>query len=345
VYEFNDLPTGTYDALVYVDNVRDAKGNSVTFALGHTEVTVRKALANQFMLVAHVRRAVLTVDDPLLEFDVPPMQRRRKVLASIFRSFPQSAAPRSEIRELGLKPPYEQGEYKRMTADDSQNTCAAVNTMTYDLATGGIDSAGKALGNGASAGFNSPRSLGWTPYADGLQPSVGDVACYRNSKGEMAHCGFVVGVVQLRKPSKPDEPVGGLQIGWLSADGGQPDRTTEFPSGASGWRRYYSPPRNREAAFVLPRLFVQLGDGRASVQNLFIFPLAERGGYAVEGWLDISQARFGKLEYDEFGTEEDYRAMKALLSTFPRRVDAARQADQDIQSYAAEVPDTTSGEP
>jgi hypothetical protein len=74
-------------------------------------------------------------------------------------------------------------------------------------------------------------------------------------------------------------------------------------------------------------------------------PLAERGGYAVEGWLDISQARFGKLEYDEFGTEEDHRAMKALLSTFPRRVDAARQADQDVQSYAAEVPDTTSGEP
>jgi hypothetical protein len=110
------------------------------------------------------------------------------------------------------------------------------------------------------------------PVASASAASVGDVACYRNSKGEMAHCGFVVGVVQLRKPSKPDGPVGGLQIGWLSADGGQPHRTTEFQSGASGWLRYYSPPRNREAAFVLPRLFVQLGDGRASVQNLFIFP-------------------------------------------------------------------------
>ena len=151
---------------------------------------------------------------------------------------------------------------------------------------------------------------------------------------QLHHCGVVVHA----SPNSGDL--------WLTADGGQPDRTSEFMLGHMGWARQYGPPPSREGAYVVPRLFRTDGQGTALLRNVYIFPcVPPAGGDQVKGWADITHPNvpFSKEAYDGTGTEADFKAMKALLPDVLERVRKDREECLAIQNPQAQQPNPGSG--
>lgn len=317
VFVFRDVPVGTYAALAHIGNVKAAPNG---YALGSDEIDVKMGLTTLGYVPARINRPILNVADPLLDLDIPAMQRRRKVLATVFRYFPQSADYQASAK--GIAPPYEQGAYKPMytfVPDKYQNSCAPVNTAIMGLASGAAHLYGTSL---------LTKHAGFVEYTRGLAPSVGDsLYLIHSNDGTFAHCGIVI------ESSLTTGEV------WLMADGGQPDRTSDLMPDASGeWRRFYNPPPSKEAAFVVPRLFRQdAADPKgATLGNLFIIPISGGGGYGLKGWGDITHPKvpFSKEEYDSNGTEADYRAMKKRALAIPAlvRVDRAQCMQKQKQA-------------
>lgn len=115
--------------------------------------------------------------------------------------------------------------------------------------------------------------------------------------------------------------------------------------GHMGWARQFNPPASREGAYVVPRLVRSHGDDGATLRNVYIFPGVPRpGGDGLKGWADITHPKvpFPKLGYDDnAGTEEDYRAMKALLRRLPEDVRRDRERCLAIQQAGSAQPSPT----
>ncbi|NUO49809.1 MAG: hypothetical protein HOV80_13220 [Polyangiaceae bacterium] len=308
VYAFKDLPVGTYDSFVWLEKVPRAVGKGTTWALGHTRLELKLGLLTMAYVAVQRQRPVLSVLDPLLDVDVPPMQRRRKVLATIHKMFPMSKD--SDAKKNGVKPPYNQGEYKPMhmgTVDQygkAENTCTAVNGSVMENACG------------AALGAAVTKHPSFVRYAKGLAPSVGDTVYY-GTDNQFYHIGIIV-------ESSPHDGAN-----WIAADGGQPDRTSEFKEGSTYiqegvkvWGRFwhspeYTGPLARESAWLLPRQFV-LRNGDPVAVHGWAGPVAEVAhGYPILGWSDITHPErpFPNASYDSNGTEADYHACKALIRT------------------------------
>jgi hypothetical protein len=302
VFGFLDVPVGSYAAIAHIAHV---KGARVGYAMGSAEIDVKMGLLTPGYVGVVADRPILTVADPLLDLDVPMMQRRRKVLATVFRKFPQSADRHAAAH--GIRSPYDQGEYHELTTVlGDENTCAPVNNSIMKMASGDWGIYGTGLVD---------KHPGFVEYKTGLVPSVGDSfylvfleATPKHAKGSFGHCGIVI------------QSSLGFDEVWLTADGGQPDRTTPFQQidptdGSLLWRRYYNPPFCAEAAYIVPRIFEQdpTDPSKAMLSNVFIFPGTRRGGEGMRGWGDIThpRVRFPKAAYDEDGSEADYRAFKA----------------------------------
>ena len=313
IYEFKHLHTGTYDALVYVEKVSRGIGKPETYALGHVTVAVLPAFFNLEWLGASVGRPVLTVDDPLLDFSVPPMQRRRKVLATLFEEFPMCIDPGAASK--GFRPPYNQGEFKyQRQGHGDKNSCTAVTASMMDNALG------VAFGEGLAA---KPY---FVKYANGLAPSVGDTVYYASSRtGMFAHIGIIV------------DSSAETDVNWIAADGGQPSNATELIKGHRGsWGRFWNAPdfsgTTDESSWFFPRRFI---DRRGpTVVHGWGSPVwdAEKRhgyrapGYRVVGWADISDPSLmcKTPDYTSKYTAANYQACKVLI----RKVREAALADQ-----------------
>ncbi len=303
-YEFKDLPTGTYDALVYIDEISRGVGKHTTFALGHTEVAVRKAFVNRGLLIAHIGRPVLTVDDPVLDFDVPPMQRRRKVLAAIFELFPASHAPAHTLPEIrGKHPPYGQGDFEKMQiGKNNEDTCTPVNGSVM------LNASGVAVGAAVI------DKAGWVAYSSGLAPSVGDTVYY-GTKEKFDHVGIVV------------ESSVTSGSNWISADGGQPDRTSIFKKlSTGGWGRAWDKPdfigQSYQSMWLVGRQFFDV-EGQGLAAHSWASPVInDPVGYGVVGWRDITAGgvTFPNEAFDSTYREEHYRACKVLIRTVRRGI-------------------------
>jgi len=334
---FKNVKVGKYDALAYVGKLVRKTSGYEDYALGSQEVNVQKRALNIFYVEMQAGRPILTVDDPVLELDVDPMQRRRKVLATFYKLFPQSEDWRAS--EKGIQAPYEQGPYKRMLTlqtleekkSNYQNSCVPVNSAVMMAASG------NSFHRAADAKTKPLRisNPGYVKYATGRAPSVGDVFFCRSGES-FGHTGTVV------QSSLQD---GGI---WLPADGGQPDRTSPFQhreregDAVGSWRRYYDwgqpwkPDDDKkvypcsEGAYIVARRCNRFEDsGRARLVNLWVFPVGtvDAGEY-IDGWVDITHPgeSFPHLNYGAIGSEADYQAMKAMLSAgakrgLPMRVD------------------------
>ena len=318
LFAFVGVPAGTYAVTAHVDGIDDAHRG---YALGRTEIDVTVGLLSLAYVPVTRERPILTVDDPLLELPVDAMQRRRKVLATVFVEFPQSADTATAPDDM---PPYQQGRYKAMARGlDATNTCAPVNVATMNKA----GAPGHEFGFGQVAEIKNAQGVttglkprpAFVKHAPGLAPSVGDSFLATGDDGQLHHCGIVV-------RSSPD--FGEL---WLTADGGQPDRTAPFQDQGGIWKRFYSPPPNREAAYVLPRVFM-LTDGRPRLGNRFVFPGETMpAGDVLLGWTDITHraVRFD-ADWKANITQSDFRAMQRLVPAIERR------ARYDIDQATAE---------
>ncbi|MEM9692938.1 MAG: hypothetical protein AAGA56_10360, partial [Myxococcota bacterium] len=297
-FGFRDLPKGRYEVLLAIDG-QSSVGAMHGFAVGRTSVEIKTGLLNASAVVAENNRPLLNIDDPLLDLDHPKMQRRRKVLATIFKNFPQSAKP-----STAHPAPYQQGPYQPMFVAGGGNTCTPINTAIMQAASG----------HGHLYGTNQLTHPGFVPFTGTFVPSVGDSLYLDNGKGHFEHCGIVV-----------ESTIGnGL---WLMADGGQPDRTGPLQiQGRGVVRRPYSPPPSFEAAFIVPR-FLHRSSGPAQLRNQFIYPGTESGGYHVRGFSDIThpQVPFSSVAYSNLGSEQDYLAMKTLIRKMRPLVDADRK--------------------
>lgn len=305
-YAFPDLPLGQYTAMVHIDH---AQGSRNGYALGSTRLEVKMGLLTPVYVGAKVEWPILTVADPLLDLDVPVMQRRRKVLATIHHRFPQSVD--LQAKKKGVRPPYDQGEYGPCYVwAAGQNNCAPINASVMKDATG-HDSIYRGLRSIPIYGFAIDQNPGFVRWAEGLAPSVGDCYYLEDGAGHKEHCGIVV---------QSSITVGEV---WLVADGGQPDRTTDFQNGPEGWRRYYNKPYtdSREAAYILPRLFHKTTG--AKLGNLYLYPGATLpGGYFLPGWADITHpdVPFRAIAYDKQNSEDGYRKLRKRVLDVRDRV-------------------------
>jgi hypothetical protein len=260
---------------------------------------------------AESKRPILTVFDPLLDLDVKPMQRRRKVLATIFRSFPRSA--NFNAQALGFKPDYDQGEFKKMLekpTDGVSNSCTAVAASTLFAA----------AGPGTYA-FDIHTSKAFFPYKSGRVPSVGDnfVLVEFEPKFERHHTGIVV-------QSNP-----AMLSLWLTADGGQRDVMTPLALNSRGEaQREPKTPPSDEAAFIVPRMFGETS-GKGQLGNLHRLPGVDVAfGHFIEGWLDIThpEVKFPKEAFDNSGSKEDFLNMRIrvtrVLQAFARDSETAK---------------------
>lgn len=347
VFAFLDVPKGTFSALVVIENVM--KGSSLQAgglsgcALGSAEIEVKTGLLTLGAVLAQKNRPILSVNDPLLDLDHPRMQRRRKVLATIHSQFPQSEGG-SPTKRPPYRPPYDQGEYKYMylAPGPGQNSCTPIN------ARGIMEKAGTPPGDYGMNPFpkNGKPSVhpGFVPFEanPALQqplPSVGDnyYLVFEDGK-KVDHVGIVV-------QSSSD---GGV---WLCADGGQPDRTTDFMNGPTGFHRYYNPRHptqnfdSREGAYVVPRLFTKGTDSagtlRGKLGNLYIFPTsADSKIFFLGGLTDIThpQAAFPQSGYTKDHSEEHYLELKKLLKAIPTRVEADRARCLQTEQAATATP-------
>ena len=320
---FVDLPLGTYHALAHVKNV---KGVHRKYALGREEIVVaRRPITLRYVALTR-ERAILLAHDPLLELEVDAMQRRRKVLATLFVSFPQSADKSTAPANF---PPYQQRAYKAMTPGlDATNTCAPINVEVMNDA----GAVGPQFGFGQGKQVKDDNGIvrgvkmnpGFFKYKVGSAPSVGDSFLQTNSVGNFKHCGTVV---------QSSATYGDL---WFTADGGQPDRTTDFIKQGGEWGRFYEPPPSREGAYVVPRAFTAAGTDRAQLGNRFLSPgVKVPGGYYVSGWTDVTHpsVRF-RADYTADIRDEHFRAMvKLLLEIGPRvREDIRKSTDKERKS-------------
>lgn len=319
VFGFLDVPVGSYAAIAHIAHV---KGARVGYAMGSAEIDVKMGLLTPGYVGAVADRPILTVADPLLDLDVPMMQRRRKVLATVFNHFPQSADRRAPTK--GFQAPYDQGKYQWMlTIALGQNSCAPVNSFMMDKASGVLGIYGTGL---------LEKHPGFVEYKPGLVPSVGDSyylvfldSSSEHAKGSFGHCGIVI------QSSLSFDEV------WLMADGGQPDRTSSFQDGSEGWRRYYGLAMGSvEAAYIVPRLFQRdpQDPNGATLSNVFIFPGTLGGGEGLRGWGDITHPKvpFPKAAYDKDGTEADYRAFKTRALAIPALVRTDREECARIEA-------------
>lgn len=313
LYYFQDLPLGTYDVFAYMEKVARSSGKGTTWALGYTRVKLQMGLGTLAYAKVLRQRPVLTVDDPALDFDIPPMQRRRKVLAAIHDMLPMSKAPTATLAAIaGIHPPYGQRPFKKMLLGaPGENTCTAVNGAIMD----------RACGVGRAAGIKGKTYF--VEWQDGLCPSVGDSIVYEGH-GEFHHIGIIV-------ESSPDS--GAI---WIAADGGQPDRTTEFRKAAgtaTNWGRFWRDPdpvTSYESAWLLPRHYV-ISNGEAIVIHGWAAPLVEDGGgLPILGWADITHPdyTFPQLDYKKGASKADYEACKVevrkVRSGTPADIDACR---------------------
>jgi hypothetical protein len=291
-------------------------------------------------LAAEVGRPVHSIDDPLLDADIPGMQRRRKLLATLYTHFPMCHYPRAP----GWKPPYEQGEHKRMLMGKrDENTCTTVMQSMLKNALGSTLSSpapsppeGDATGGGQGA--NALKELKakdyFVSFAEGLAPSVGDIVYYTDMYGVFQHTGFVV-------DASPE-----VDVNWISADGGQPAHATKFMRGfdkeTNGkakpvtWERFWHKPeyneRNSESSWFLPRRVFRSTSGEILVAHGWARPVwspANTQGYVphrIVGWVDIAHPSlaFNSTDYTNLYTEVSYRACKELI----RKVRNGALADQ-----------------
>lgn len=325
VFGFPDVPVGSYAAIVHIAHV---KGARVGYAMGSAELDVKMGLLTPGYVGAVADRPILTVADPLLELDVPMMQRRRKVLATVFNHLPQSRDWQASAE--GMRPPYDQGAYKHMLVGaPGENTCTAINNNIMMFA-------GSSLGH---FGENMKSSPGFVKYSGALVPSVGDsiylfLPGAKPSEDKFEHCGIVI-----QSSSSSGEV-------WLTADGGQPDRTSEFKNGTDGWCRYYNAPEgpdNYQAAYIVPRYFSKVDSSMALLVNRFIFPTDDDRGYYLKGWIDVTHPKvpFSKPAYDSNGTEADYRALRKRALAIPALVNADRA--QCLQKKSLPAPAAPKG--
>ncbi|MBK8258093.1 MAG: hypothetical protein IPK82_36185 [Polyangiaceae bacterium] len=321
-FAFIDLPVGEYTAMAYIKNVPDS---ARTYALGSAPFEVKQGLLSVVYVGTTATWPIRSVADPLLDLDVPIMQRRRKTLAAYAHFFPMSTD--LQAKKKGKKAPYDQGDYGPCYIQQTtppppgmpwQNNCAPVNNTMMGIATGTVDpNSGKPIpGAGATGkyGYDIDVSAGYTKWVEGLCPSVGDSFFLADDAGAKHHSGMCVGT----SPFSGDL--------WLCADGGQPDKTTDFQDGKEGWRRYYNPPHTNssDACYVLPRVF-----GRktgATLGNAFIFPTSTGGGYNLPGWADLTHpgVPFAKPAYDKNASEADYKKMRKLVLDVEKKVTADR---------------------
>ena len=213
-----------------------------------------------------------------------------------------------------------------------ENSCAPVNSFIMNTASGVLGIYGTGLVD---------KHPGFVEYKPGRVPSVGDSfylvhldSSTKHTKGSFGHCGIVI------------QSSLGFDEVWLTADGGQPDRTTPFQQispedGSLLWRRYYSPPFSDEAAYIVPRIFEQdpTDPNKSMLSNVFVFPGTRRGGEGVRGWGDITHPKvpFPKAAYDKDGSEADYRALKVRVLAISELARADREQCLRIEAQGAVV--------
>jgi hypothetical protein len=298
--------------------------------------TIAAALDDDKVASINVARPILRVDDPRLDEkpNDPIMQRRRKVLAVLGRRFAMAQQAGfneksvGKLAALGVKPPYDQGEYKTMWPFDGQNSCAPVNG--YIMGAQGADASG-VWGFGVEYPQRDPKTgqlpagakpqTGWVKYEPGRLPSVGDVFILNDhdpktkAAGTAAHHCGVICQVSL----DPNEF-------WITADGGQPDRIGPLHQDRRGqWVRRYNakrdpenenekedPPDAFEAAYLVPR---QLDCANPLVPMIANF-YTGGGGSVLHGWRDVTHPEIkfrNDGAWDEQGTEADYEMFKKQI--------------------------------
>lgn len=295
IFGFESVPVGGYTALAHVTGGSEPRG----YALGSHAVFAVAGIGIIAGVIASSSRPIASVQDPLLDLDVPQMQRRRRVLATLFRHLPRAANPLA--KQLGFKPDYDQGEFQPMfeaPTDGVYNSCTAVAaTMMNSVAGPGLYA------------FNAHKSPGFVNYKSGSVPSVGDnYVLWEVDPISREHTGIVV---------QSNATKGSI---WFTADGGQRDVMTPLALDSTGVARRtpLSPPSN-EAGFIVPRLFGEpRGTGQGELGNLHRTPAASvANGHLIEGWLDIThpQVGFANPSYDPFtGSEQDYQNMRKRIA-------------------------------
>ncbi len=340
-FAFIGLPIGTYDALVVIE-VAPA-GSPRKVASGWRRVTVRIGSLTFSSIKAEVGRPVHSIDDPLLDVDLPGMQRRRKLLATLFTHFPMCIHPQARAR--GWKPPYEQGEFKRqLIGAPRENTCVPVmQSMLLNglgatlpkIATPSTEAASNGSGDAAALEVLKAKDY-FVKFTEGLAPSVGDVIFYSDSAGLFQHTGIIV-------DASPE-----VNVNWISADGGQPANATEFMKGSPVndlgvpkpvvWARFWSRPEyenerwNAQSSWFLPRRVYRDEDGSVRVANGWAQPVWSPentqgyAGYTIVGWVDLAHPslRISDEAYSPLYTGAAYRACKELI----RKVRNGALADQ-----------------
>ncbi len=331
MYGFKDIPTGRYKISVFAQSVANASGQGTTWALGYTEVELKMGLLTTAYVGMKRSHPVHNIDDPILDVDCPPMQMRRKMLATLYNLLPMSQD--FKAAEKGIHPPYGQGSYKPMYLGGvvivngkpkGENTCAAMNGC-------GIQKSGA-----SGFGKDMKEHPSFVRYAPGTAPSIGDTAYY-GTDAEFKHMGIVV----------HSDPESGNY--WVGADGGQPDRTSEFKKSTTGvWGRFYNEPDytkedSRESAWFTPRWFhIKTPKNKSPtpyVVNAWTRPVldTETFGYQVVGWSDLTHSSrpFLRSAYDKQNSEAAYRACKARI----RNVLAAALADRAVCQAFADAKD------
>lgn len=296
MFGFENTPMGTYTALAHVKGGTAPRG----YALGsHQPVVAVQGIGIIAGVVASSSRPISSVQDPLLDLDIPQMQRRRRVLATLFRHLPRSA--NFDAKERGFKPDYDQGDFQPMLeapTDGKSNSCTAVAAAMM----------ASVAGPGPYA-FNAHKSPGFFKYETGAVPSVGDnfVLWEVHPAEKRHHTGIVL------------ESNAAQNAFWYTADGGQRDVMTPLSVGSSGaFREPLSPPSN-EAAFIVPRIYGERrGRGLGELGNLHRRPAATVPvGHLIEGWLDITHPAVGfdNPSYDNrTGNEQDYQNMRKRIA-------------------------------
>ena len=227
------------------------------------------------------------------------LMRRRAVLATIYRLYPQAA------HAVGSASPFGGGPYKEMTgwADGKGTSCTHTNPKVVRNATGNQLLAG-AYDIAPAPGWQDkdknwhPATTGhpaWVLHAKGKLPSVGDSYILTGSKaqdgeksyGRFLHVGTVVHV-----------DVSADGVFWITADGGQNEIYTKGQA-AHLVRREFKCMTNMPSMPNAPHFS---GGAEGDIKRLY-------------GWLDISDPRvtFDQAALDLPSLDSDYRQCGAWI--------------------------------